>query len=172
MATWIFLATVFSVGTCFGQLSRDSYNELYAAGALGKVISDRVCFFDDPELDTFFMFTESKVIREIMIADGSFPKAGNSLQTRLKEDFLIFRGFNKGIPVDDEDIFTADHGSWVSARFILDKRPARIRFEIVRETLRFKRSVELLNPNGTVRSVVSSYGRCEVVSPEIKQLGK
>ena len=166
------MATVFSVGACFGQLSRDFYNELYAAGALGKVLSDRVCFFDDPEADTFFMFTESKVIRENMIADGSFAKAPNSLRTQLKANFLIFRGYNKGVPVSDEDIFTSDRGSWVSARFTLDKRPARTRFDIVWETLRFRRSVELLNPDGTVRSVVSSYGRCEVISPAIKQHGK
>jgi hypothetical protein len=33
-----------------------------------------VCFDDDEKLQTFFIFGESKTIREFMIADGTFDK--------------------------------------------------------------------------------------------------
>jgi hypothetical protein len=61
------LLLVLSATSCFARSARDYYNELYAAGGLDQIVSHRVCFDDRPELSTFFTFTESKVIREVMI---------------------------------------------------------------------------------------------------------
>jgi hypothetical protein len=60
----------------------------------------------------------------------------------------------------------------VSDKFILNKTPARLRFNISWETMRYKRSVEVLNSDDTINGVVSAYGRCERVSPTVRQTGK
>src|SRR5258706_10022222 len=91
------------------QTAREFYNELYAVGGLDQIISEHVCFDEQPELQTFFIFTNSKRIREVMLSD----------------------------------------------KFMIEKTPARIRFNITLETMRYKRSVELLNPDGTIRSVIA-----------------
>jgi hypothetical protein len=158
--------------SCFAQSARDYYNELYAAGGLDQITSYRVCFNDEPELRTFFVFVESKVIREVMMADGSFSKADRAFQAELKKRFVLMRGYDKGVPLPVEE-YRSDNGSWVTEQFMLDKAtPARIRFEITPETLRYKRSVEILRQDGSLRSVVAAYGRCEAVSPEVRQHGK
>jgi hypothetical protein len=157
----------------FAQSARDYYNELHAAGGLDQVVSHWVCFDDRKESENFFLFTESKVIREVMMADGSFYRAPKGLQDSLKKDFLFFRGYNKGVPLAAEEEYSPDGTAWISSKFMLDgKTPARVRFEISWETLRYKRSVEILNPNGTLHGLVSAYGRCELVDHRVRQRGK
>jgi hypothetical protein len=170
---WAIFVAIISACLGFSQPARDYYKELYAAGGLDQILSDRVCFDDQPELDTFFIFTESRVIREVMMADGSFSKAPKGLQAELKKDLLLFRGYDKGVPLAPEDPFRPDNGSWVSNTFKLQKAASgRVRFTINWETLRYKRTVEVLNPDGTVNSVISRYGRCESIPPSVKQRGK
>lgn len=158
---------------CIAQSARDYYNELYAAGGLSQIASHRVCFDDRKELDTFFLLIESRVIREIMVADGSFSKGSKAFQAELKKDFLFTKGYDKGVPLPGPDTYSADNDSWVSDKFMLDKNtPGRVRFEITWDTLRYKRTVEILKQDGTLRSTVSAYGRCERVSPAVRQHGK
>ena len=174
MKTWAILATVFLTSPCFAQSARDYYKELYAAGGLDQILSHLVCFDDRRELDTFFIFTESKVIRDVMIADGSFDKAPKTLQAQLKKDFLIFRGYDKGVALSSEEPYHPDNGSWLSEPFMVEKgTPARMRFSITSETLRYKRSIETSKQhNGIFLPLISTYGRCEPVPPTVRQHGK
>jgi hypothetical protein len=55
------------------------------------------------KLQTFFIFGESKTIREVMMADGTFAKMNKDFQQRLKQDFLIVRGYDKGVLTGEED---------------------------------------------------------------------
>jgi hypothetical protein len=168
------LVAIVTACPCFALTARDYYNELWTAGGLDQILSHYVCFDERPELETFFLFTESKIIREVMTDDGAFSKLPKDTQAQLKKDLLIFRGYDKGVPISVEDDYSPDsNGSWVSEKFTLDKKtPAQMRFGINWNTLRYKRSLEMLNANGTMQSVISTYGRCELVSHTVKQHGK
>jgi hypothetical protein len=159
---------------CLGQSARQYYNELYKAGGLDRMADGYVCFDDDDKLATFFIFGKSKTIREFMIADGSFGKMSKEFQQRLKEDFLIVRGYDKGVAIGAEDFYKHDEGSWVGDKFVLSKQPktfGRMRFNITWETLRYKRSVEVINPDTSSKGQYSRYGKCEQISAEIRQHG-
>jgi len=158
----------------FGQSARQYYNELYKAGGLDRFADGHVCFDDDDKLQTFFIFGESKHIREFMMADGSFGKMIKDLQEKLKKDFLIVRGYDKGVAVGEEDFYSQDGSSWVGDIFVLSKQPktlGRMRLSITSETLRYKRSVEILNPDTSFSGQYARYGKCEEVSPQIPQHG-
>src|ERR1022692_4721575 len=104
---------VFSAA-CFAQSAREYYGELYKAGGLDRMADAYVCFDDDGQLDTFFIFAESKVLREFMIADGTFTKMKKDFQDKLKQDFLIVRGYDKGVTIGDEDFL--QEGRWFVGR--------------------------------------------------------
>lgn len=159
---------------CFAQGARQYYNELYKAGGLDRMADAYVCFDNDSNLETFFIFGESKTIREFMIADGTFSKLSKDFQKRLNDDFLVVRGYDKGVAIGGEDFYNRDGNSWVGEKFVLSKEPkkyGRMRFDITWETLRYKRSVEVLDAGGSFRGQYARYGRCEKVSPEITQHG-
>jgi hypothetical protein len=160
------LATLLAASSCFAQTARDYYNEVHAAGGLDRMVSRYVCFNDDPEVKAFFIFTENKYLREYMMSNGTFDKLSKAQQTEMKKDFLMFRGYDKGVPLATEDFAQPDGTSWISDKFMLDKNtPARVRFSISWETMRYKRSVELLKSDDTLQGEVPAYGRCERISP-------
>jgi hypothetical protein len=164
---------VFST-TCFAQSARQYYGELYNAGGLDRMADSYVCFDDDGKLDTFFIFAESKSLREFMIADGTFTQLKKDFQDKLKQDFLIVRGYDKGVTVGEEDFYEKHGDSWIDETFVLSKQPktfARMRLDVMWETLRYKRSLEILTPDKTLKSQVARYGKCEKVSPTITQRG-
>ena len=102
---------------------------------------------------------------------NKFPKAE---QERLKKNFLIVRGYDKGVLVGDEQFYDADGASWTSEDFFLDKvkkTKARMRLTVTWETLRYKRSVEILNSDSSLKQEVSRYDRCERVSAQVAQHG-
>jgi hypothetical protein len=169
------LAVVLLLTTpCFGQSARQYYKELYNAGGLDNMADGYVCFDDDDKLETFFIFGESKTIREFMIADGSFGKMSKDFQQKLKKDFLIVRGYDKGVAIGGEDFYDRDGGSWVGEEFTLSKQPntfGKMRFNITWETLRYKRSVEVLKPDKSLSGQYARYGKCEQVFAEIRQHG-
>lgn len=169
LAIWLLLSVA-----CLGQSARQYYNELYKAGGLDRMADEYVCFDDDSRLETFFIFGESKTIREFLIADGSFDKMSKEFQKKLKEDFLILRGYDKGVAIGGEDFYDHDGSSWVGDKFVLSKQPktfGRMRFNVTWETLRYKRSVEVLNPDMSLSGQYARYGKCEQVSPQIRQHG-
>ena len=155
------------------QSARDYYNELYKAGGLDRMADGEVCFDDDPTMTYFFIFVQSKHMREFMIMDGTFNKLTKAQQEQLKKDFLIIRGYNKGIAMNEEEFFDKDGSSWISeaAPAPSDKagRLLRIRITINWETLRFKRSVEILDRNSKYLSELAHFGKCEDVSPAVPQ---
>jgi len=167
------LATILVTGLCLAQTAREYYNEIYAAGGLDRMAARYVCFNENPEVKAFFIFTENKYLREYMISNGTFYKLSKAEQAELKKEFLIFRGYDKGVPVTTKDFLNPDGSSWVSDKFMLDKKtPARVRFSISWETMRYKRSVEILNSDGAFNREVPAYGRCERVSQTVQQAGK
>jgi hypothetical protein len=167
------LATIFVASSCFAQTTRDYYNEIYGAGGLDRMAARYVCFNEEPDVKAFLIFTENKYLREYMISNGTFDKLSKAEQTELKKEFLIFRGYDKGVPWATEEFLNRDGASWVSDKFMLDKKtPARVRFSISWETMRYKRSVEVLNSDDTINRIVPAYGRCERVSQMVQQTGK
>lgn len=168
----LILFTLVIASACVGQNARDYYEELYTAGGLDRFADGHVCFFDDENSDTFFTFGQTKLLREYMIEHGTFGKLSKSAQAELKKDSLIFRGYVKGVPHPQEDFMYPKDGSWVSDRFMLDARtPAEVRFSIVWQTLRFKRTVERIRSNGSTFPVATTFGRCEAVAPGVRQHG-
>lgn len=160
--------------TGFAQSARQYYDELYKAGGLDRMADGFVCFDDDPQLQTFFIFGQSKTIREFMIADGSFAKMDKNFQERLQQDFLIVRGYDKGVSIGEEDFYEKDGSSWLDEKFVISRLPktfGRMRLNLAWETLRYKRSVETLNPDMSLKSQVARYGKCEEVSPAVRQRG-
>jgi hypothetical protein len=159
---------------CFAQSARQYYDELYNAGGLDHMADAFACFDDDPRLQTFFIFAESKMLREFMMADGSFARLDKDVQQKLKQDFLIVRGYDKGVSIGEEDLYQKDGSSWVNEKFVLSKQPkrfGRMRLNLAWESLRYKRSVEILNPDMSLKSQVARYGKCEEVSPAVRQRG-
>jgi hypothetical protein len=106
-----------------------------------------------------------------MTVDGSLLKTSQSFQENIKKDFLLVVVYKKGVSLG-EDEYRPDNSSWVAKFFLDGATPARVRLDINRDTLRYKRSVEVQNTDGTFRPVVVRYGRCEHVSPAIEQRGK
>lgn len=152
------------------QSARDYYKELQAAGGLDHVAGAHACFQDDPKIDSFFIFTESKNLRNYMLADGTFSKLPKETQGLMNKDFLMVRGYVKGIPWKGEEFLEKDQASWISDQRMLDEQtPIRIRFNINWQTLRYKYAVEVLNTDSTYRTEVASFGSCEEISPEMQQ---
>ena len=95
-------------------------------------------------------------------------------QQKFKQDFLIVRGYDKGVAIGEEDFYDRDRNSWVDDEFVLSKQPkkiGRMRLNITWETLRYKRSVEVLKADKSFSGEYARYGKCESVSPEVRQHG-
>lgn len=163
---------LFGSTSTFAQSARDYYNEIYKAGGLDRMADGYACFDDDPKLETFFIFGKSETLKQFLISNGGFKKLSKAQQAELNRGFLTTRGYDKGVPLSSEETYEADGASWASEPGIINGMKMRMRLSIEWTTLRYKRSVEFLNPNGTLKSVaVSRYGRCEEVSPDIQQTG-
>jgi hypothetical protein len=155
-----------------GLTARDYYNELHATGGLEHAEGTHVCFQDDPTVDSFFVLKESKNLRDYMLADGTFSKLSKATQEYMKKDFLMVRGYAKGIPWRGEEYLEKDEESWISDQRMLDERtPIRIRFTINWQTLRYKYAVEILNMDSSFRAETASFGHCEEIPPEAPQPG-
>lgn len=163
------IAVLVLTSTAVAQSARSYFEELYKAGALDRMADEYVCFDDDSSLQTFFIFTTSQTLREFLIQTGGFAKLPKAQRDELNRGFLILRGYDKGVPLSREDTLSPDGSSWVEKDIIIDKAPARMRFTIVWETMRYKRSVELLNSNSTLRSEYSRYGHCERSPSDVRQ---
>jgi hypothetical protein len=82
------IAVVLFASQSFSQTARDYYNELYKAGGLDRMADRYVCFTDDPKQENFFIFGESKDIRESMMADGKFAKMQKAFQDQFRKDWV------------------------------------------------------------------------------------
>ena len=153
------------------QTARDYFNELYNAGGLDRMADEYVCFDDSPELQTFFIYADSEVMKEFLTQNGEYTKLSKNQQADLNKGFLVVRGYDKGVAVGDETIYSKDGSSWVTDKFYVNKTLMRMRFSITPETLRYKRTIEALNANSKLQSEVARYGRCEPVPDTVRQKG-
>ena len=151
------------------QSARDYYNELYKAGGLDRMADEYVCFDDSKDLDTFFIFGKSDTLREFLEEQHGISKLSKNQQDLLKRGFLTVRGYDKGVPLSSEETYDKDDATWVTDTFLVQKTRMRMRLSIAWETLRYKRTLEILNPDGTLKTPVDRYGRCEVIPPDVRQ---
>jgi hypothetical protein len=150
--------------------ARDYYNELLASGAIDRTTKSHACFQDDSKADSFFVIGESRYFRENTLANGTFSRLPTKTQELMSRDFLMVRGYPKGIPWKAEEILEKDDASWVSDQHMLDENtPIRIRLTVDAQTLRYKYSVEILNLDLTYLSEVASSGQCEEIPAEVRQ---
>jgi hypothetical protein len=156
----------------FAQSSRDYFNEIYKAGSLDRMADEYVCFDDDPQLKTFFIFGKSETLKQFLVANGEFSKFPKKQQDEVNRGFLTTRGYDTGVALSSEEIYVKQGDTWATDPGTVSGAKMRLRLSIEWSTLRYKRSVEILNPNGTLKSSpYSRYGRCEVVPPTIQQKG-
>jgi hypothetical protein len=147
-----------------GLTAREYYEELLAVGGLAHAAGDFACFQDDPKVDSFFILRESNDLPDGKFADASFNQLPEAAQEGMKKDFLMVRGYPKGIPWRAEEVLEKVEDSWTSDQRMLDDRtPIRIRFSINWQTLQYKYAVEVLNMDSTFRGEIASFGRCEEV---------
>lgn len=152
------------------RTAREYYDELYRAGGLDRLADGKVCFDEDPTNQNFFIFSQSKYMREFMKADGTFEKLPKKMQVQLEKDFLIIRGYAKGIPVRGQEYYDTDGSTWVSPVYDIDsKSSTRIRLTVNWQTLRYKRAVEILDHDLHYKSEVAKFGKCEDVPVDIRQ---
>jgi hypothetical protein len=151
------------------QTAREYFNELYKAGGLDRMADEYVCFDESAELQTFFIYAESEVLKEFLMANGGFAKLAKSQQAELNKGFLIVRGYDKGVAVGEEQTYAKDRNTWVTDEFYVGKTPMRMRITITPETQRYKRTVEILNANSQLQSESARYGRCEAIPDTVQQ---
>ena len=149
---------------CAAQSARDYYNELYKAGGLDRMADVYVCFDDDPALQTFFIYAESDVLKEFLTDNGAFAKLPKREQQELNKGFVIVRGYEKGVALRDEDFYknVTDSVKAGSGRLLM-----RMRLNETPTTLRYKRAVEILNPDLTLNNEVSRSGRHTEYGPTL-----
>lgn len=166
-----FMFLIFSASV-FAQSAHHHFDEIYKAGGLDRMADGYVCFDDDPNLDTFFIFGKSETLKQFLIQTGEFSKLPRNAQREINHGFLLARGYDKGVPLSSEEQYMKDGDSWVEPTVMIKHSKLRVRLSIEWATLRYKRSVEILNANGTLQGVpVSRYGRCEEVPATIQQRG-
>jgi hypothetical protein len=171
MNKWVFIvAVLFLTETGFSQTARTYYDEIYNAGGLDRMADQYVCFDDDPTLNTFFIFAKSDTLKAFLESAGGYAKLSAKEKAQLTKGFLTVRGYDKGVPLSGEDNYIKDGESWTTEVGYINKQsPVRMRFEISWQTLRYKRSAEILKSDLTLQSTVARYGRCELVAPTVRQ---
>lgn len=171
MNKWIVIAAVlFLTETSFSQTARTYFDEIYKAGGLDRMADGYVCFDDDSALSTFFIFGKSDTIKQFLESVGGYAKLSIKEKAQLTKGFLTVRGYDKGVPLSGEDTYIKDGDAWATeVEYINKQTPVRMRLELSWQTLRYKRSAEILKSDLTLRSVVSRYGRCELIPPTVQQ---
>lgn len=53
-----------------GESARQYYAEVYTAGGLDRTSDEFVCFDDDQKLETFFVFSQSSHLKELLLSAG------------------------------------------------------------------------------------------------------
>lgn len=154
-----------------GQSARQYFDELYKAGGLDRMADGYVCFDDSTALDTFFIFGKSETIKEFLEENGGMAKLPKAAQEDLNRPFLIVREYDKGVAEPAEEYLYQDGSDWLGDEFVVgkDKTPMRIGLGVAWETLRYKRAVEVLDPQGHLVSAYSRYGRCEEIPATVQQ---
>jgi hypothetical protein len=130
-----------------------------------------VCFDDSPNLQTYFIYADSEVLKEFLEAKGGFAKLTKNQQAELNKGFLGVRGCDKGVALREEQTYTKDGNRWVTDKFYVNWAQMRMRIVMTPETLRNKRTLEILNANPEHQSESARYGRCGAVADTLQQKG-
>ena len=150
--------------------ARDYFNEIYDAGRLDRLAAGEVCFDEDPAHENFFIFEQSRYLRQHMTMQGIFQNLPKAMQEHLKDDSLVVRGYHRGIASNGEEFYAEDGSSWISDVYELDEENSvRLRLTINWQTHRYKRTVEMLDHEMHFQREIARLGRCEDVSTEVPQ---
>jgi hypothetical protein len=173
MKATVLISVMFVASIATAQTTRDYFKELYGAGGLDRLADHYVCFDDQPAAQTFFIFAESRLLRQFLLEDGSFYKLSKGEQAALSKDYLMLRFYDKGIAQPHEEFLSKDGGSWISEKLMpVKNHQMRIRFTVQWQTMRYRRSVEIFHSDSTFQSEISSYGRCEEIPAGVHQKGE
>src|SRR5215467_14809623 len=160
----IVLILLVLAGQTTQRTAREYFDEIYDTGRLDRFAAGEVCFDEDPAHEDFFIFEQSKYLRQYMAMRGTFQN--------LPKDLLVVRGYHKGIASNGEDFYVEDGNSWISDVYELDEENSmRIRLTIDWQTHHYKRAVELLDHEMHFQREISRLGHCEDVSTEVPQTG-
>jgi len=152
------------------RTAREYFDEIYDTGGLDRIAAGEVCFDEDPARENFFIFEQSKYLRQYMAMRGTFQNLSKEMQEHLKGDLLVVRGYHKGIASKGEEFYTEDGNSWISDVYELDEENSmRIRLTINWQTHRFKWAVEMLDHEMHFQREISRLGQCVDVSAEVPQ---
>lgn len=153
------------------QTARDYFNELYKAGGLDASAAQYVCFDDRPQAQSFFIFSESRVYKDLLTRAGKFGSLSQKDQAELKMGFLTYRGYDKGVPFSDELFLAKDVDSWATKAGFYMNSPltSRLRVTVAWQTLRYRQTIETLAPDSTIKAERSTYGRCELIPDTVPQ---
>ena len=153
-----------------GQKARAYYDELYKAGGLSRLADQYVCFDEKPENENFFIFAKSDTLKKFLVENNGYATLPAASKAKLTKGFITVRQYSKGLPLGNGlDDYMKDGESWLGDPFQFDKvTKGRMRLQFSFETLRYKRSVEITKVHVT-REAAAAYGKCEEISPEVRQ---
>jgi len=167
---YVVLILLVLAGQATQRTAREYFDEIYDTGRLDRFAAGEVCFDEDPAHEDFFIFEQSKYLRQNMAMRGTFQNLPKEMQQHLKNDLLVVRGYHKGIASNGEEFYSEDGNSWISDVYELDEENSmRIRLTINWQTHRFKWAVEMLDHETHVRREISRLGQCVDVSAEVPQ---
>jgi len=152
------------------RTAREYYEEIYDTGGLDRLAAGEVCFDEDPARENFFIFEQSKYLRQYLAMQGTFQKLPKDVQEHLKNDVLVVRGYHNGFAHNGEEFYGKDDNSWISDVYELDEKDSiRIRLTIDWQTHRYRRAVEMLDHEMHFQREISRFGNCEDVSTDVPQ---
>jgi hypothetical protein len=65
-------------------------------GGLDHLADEFVCFDDQKDLDTFFIFGENKTLKAFLVDNGGYDKLSAANKAYLNRGWLNMRGYDKG----------------------------------------------------------------------------
>jgi hypothetical protein len=147
---------------CSAQSARDYYDELYSVGGLDQTAAQYACFDDRPAVKSFFVFSESRIVRDLLIQNGKFFSLPAKERAELDMSFLTYRAYERGVPLYDELFLAKDVDSWVTKAGFYMNTPltSKLRLTVQWQTLRYEQTIAVLNPDSTLKTTSSTFGRC------------
>jgi hypothetical protein len=148
--------------------ARDYYNELHDAGGLDSFADQYVCFDNDLNNDSFFIFARSSILRDFLKGNGGWNQLTKDQQALLSNNWLILRNYTKGVATAAGRRYLNEVGdSWIEEPYKIPSGGSmRFRFAMNWQTLRYSAGVDSrTSAGGAYLPVKEHYGRCEKVKP-------
>jgi hypothetical protein len=148
--------------------ARDYYNELHDAKGLDSFADQYVCFDNDPNSDSFFIFAQSSILRDFLKINGGWAQLTKKEQALLNNDWLILRNYTKGVgTAAGRRTLNKLGDNWVEEPYETPGGGSvRYRFAINWQTLRYSAGVDSrASARDPYVPAKEYYGRCEKVKP-------